>query len=96
MFSAKSFSEERLRYVPSVARFLAVAFQGPMLWTLLFFVRLQYVAMTRFSYFLLFRAFFSVTFLALLHVSDPECGVAWYVWRPGGGVGGGERWRNSR
>ena len=24
------------------------------------------------------------------------CGVGWYVWRPGGGVGGEERWRNSR
>ena len=36
-----------------------------------FFVRLQYVAKTRFAYFLLFRAFFSVTFLGLLHVSDP-------------------------
>ena len=37
VFSAKSFSEECLRYVPSVARFLKVAFQGPLLCTLLFF-----------------------------------------------------------
>ena len=71
MLSAKPFSEECLRYVHSVARFLNVAFQGPLLWNLLFFVRLQYVAMTRFAYFLFFRAFFSVTFLGLLHVSDP-------------------------
>ena len=70
MFSAKSFSEECLRYVPSVARILEAAFQRPLLWTLLFLVRLQYVAMTRFAYFLFFRAFLSVTFLGLLHVSD--------------------------
>ena len=36
-----------------------------------FFVRLQYVAMTQFTYFLFFRTFFSVTFLKMLHVSDP-------------------------
>ena len=35
-FSAKSPSEVCLRYVPSVARFLKVAFQGPLLWTLHF------------------------------------------------------------
>ena len=71
MFSAKSLSEECLRYVSSVARFLKVDFQGPLLWTLPFFVRLQYVAMARFAYFLFFRAFLSVAFLGLLHVSDP-------------------------
>ena len=36
-----------------------------------FFVRLLYVAMTRFAYFLFFRAFFSVTYLGLFHFSDP-------------------------
>ena len=71
VFSAKSFPEECLRYVRSVARFFQVSFQGPLLWTLLFLVRLQYVAMTRFAYFLYSRAFFSVTFLGLFHVSDP-------------------------
>ena len=71
MFSWKSFSEECLRYVPGVARFLKVAFQGPLVWTLLFLVRLQYVAVTRFAYFLFFRVFFSATFLGLLHVGDP-------------------------
>ena len=69
--SAKSLSEECLRYVPSVARFLKVAFQGPLLWTLLLFVRLQHVPMTRLAYLLFLRAFFSVTFLGLLHVIDP-------------------------
>ena len=34
VFSAKSFPEECLRYVPSVARFLKAAFQGPLLWSL--------------------------------------------------------------
>ena len=63
VFSAKSFSDKFLRYVPSVARFLTAAFQGPFLWTLLLFAKLQYVAMTRFAYFLFFRAFSSVTFL---------------------------------
>ena len=71
MFSSKSFSEECLRYVPSVARFLKVVFQGPLLWTLRLLVRLQYVAMARFVYFLFFRVFFSVTFLGLLHVGAP-------------------------
>ena len=70
VFSAKSFSEKFLRYVPSVARFLKVAFQGPFLWTLLLVVRLQDIALTRFAYFLFFRAFFSVTVLGLLHFSD--------------------------
>ena len=45
--SAKSVSEECLRHVPIVARFLKVAFHyGPLLWTLLIFFSLQYVAMT--------------------------------------------------
>ena len=71
MLSAKSLSEECPRYVSSVACFLKVAFQGPLLWTLLFFVRLRYAVVTRFTYFLFSRAFVSVTFLGLLHVSDP-------------------------
>ena len=71
MFLAKSFSEECLRYIPNVARFLKVAFQGSLLWTVLFLFRLQYVAMTRFVYFMFFRTFFSVTVLGLPHASDP-------------------------
>ena len=76
MFSTKSFSEKCLRYVGSVARFLKVALEGPLLLTFLLFVKLQYVAMTRFAYFLFFLAFFSVaffsvTYLGLLYVSDP-------------------------
>ena len=37
VFSTNSCSEECLRYVPNVARFLKLAFQGPLLWTLPFF-----------------------------------------------------------
>ena len=58
MFSAKSLSEKFIRYVPSVARFLKVDFQGPFLWTLLLFVRLQYVATTRFAIFPVFACIF--------------------------------------
>ena len=71
VFSSKSFSEKFLGYVPSGARYISVAVQGPLLWTLLLFAKLQHVGMTRFAYFLFVRAFFSVTFLGLLHVSDP-------------------------
>ena len=35
-----------------------------------FFFRVQYVAMTRLAYFPFFRAFFEVTSLGLLRVSD--------------------------
>ena len=69
-------------YVLSNARSLKVAYQGPLLWTLRFFVRLQFVAMTRFACFPFFLSFFSATFLRLLHVSDavsptykPSCGL---------------------
>ena len=37
---------------------------------LLLFARLQNVAMTRFDYFLFFRAFFEATSLGLLRVTD--------------------------
>ena len=50
--------------------FLTLAFQSPVLWTLLF-SRLQDVAMTRCACFLFPSCSFSVTVLRLLHVSDP-------------------------
>ena len=65
MFSAKSFLEDCLRYVPSVARFLKVAFQGLLLWTLLYSVRLQYVAMTRFAHFLISPIFSRLPFVCV-------------------------------
>ena len=70
MFSAKSLSEECLRYVPGVARFLKASLSRSLAMDLPFYFRLQYVAMTQFAY-SLFSLLFLGYFLGLLHGSDP-------------------------
>ena len=49
--SAKTLSEECLRHIPSVVRFFKASISRSLAMDLHFYVRLQYVALTSFTYF---------------------------------------------